>query len=147
MAGAFTSKNYQIRKAPRRIELLGDKHVRPEPAQHIIEFPGGAIELSRTTDGCYWAQIMIHRGTPIDDVEGYRECAAEIVDSRIDRSYPDGIEAIVRDSNIEQIAVLIRPSRRQTGGIPAADGAATGSSSLVHHQTKVAAAEVTRAED
>ena len=122
MPGAFTSKNYQISKAPQRIELLGDKQRRPESAQHIIEFPGGAIEVSRTSLGCYWVHILIHQGTPIDDADGYKECRGEIVDSRIGRTYPDGVEAIERDSNIEQIAVLIRPSRRAAKGeIPAAE--------------------------
>ena len=43
MTDLFTSVNMLIEKAPRRIELLGDKTLRPEPAQHIIEFPGGAV--------------------------------------------------------------------------------------------------------
>jgi hypothetical protein len=36
-----TTRNYLIDRAPKRIELLGDKTKRPEPASHIIEFPGG----------------------------------------------------------------------------------------------------------
>ena len=35
MSGAFTAKNYNIKKAPKKITLLGDR-TKPEPAQHII---------------------------------------------------------------------------------------------------------------
>ena len=61
MSQQVTTKNFLYGKAPRKIELLGDKTIRPEPATHIIEFPGGAIELSRTTDGNYWAHIIVNR--------------------------------------------------------------------------------------
>ncbi|MHB1265894.1 MAG: hypothetical protein ACYC1S_16015, partial [Gemmatimonadaceae bacterium] len=62
MSDKFTAKNWPITSAPKRIELLGDRMKRPEPAQHIIEFPGGAVEVSRTSDGSYWAHIIVHRG-------------------------------------------------------------------------------------
>jgi hypothetical protein len=66
-----TTRNYLIDEAPRRIELLGDKTRRPEPATHIIEFPGGAVELSRTSDGNYWAHIIVNRDFALPgDIEG-----------------------------------------------------------------------------
>lgn len=111
MSGAFTAKSYQAGKAPKRIELLGDKTKRPESAQHIIEFPGGAIELSRTTDGCYWAHIIVNRGDVVDDSEGRTSARGAIVESRIGRSYPNGVDGIESQDDIEQIAVLIKPVR------------------------------------
>jgi hypothetical protein len=107
---AFTAKVYQAGKAPKRISLLGDK-ARPESAQHVIEFPGGAIELTRTTDGNYWAHIIVNRGDVVDDAEGRVSALGEIVGSRIGRSHPDGVEDIDRSDSIEQIAVLIRPTK------------------------------------
>ena len=113
MSTAFTAKNYTIRKAPKLISLLGDKTKRPEPAQHIIEFPGGAVEVSRTTDGNYWAHIIVYRGEPEDDNEGTRAATGEIVGSRIGRTYEANLAVapIQDETTVEQIAVLIRPKR------------------------------------
>jgi hypothetical protein len=108
MTEAFTARNYQIARAPKRIELLGDKQKRPEPAQHIIEFPGGAIELSRTTDGNYWAHIIVNQDWSVEDMEGLRGALGDVVGSRIMR-VGDDVRAIERDSGIQQIAVLIKP--------------------------------------
>lgn len=116
MSEAFTAKNFNIKKAPKRIELLGDKTKRPESAQHIIEFPGGAIEVSRTTDGNYWAHIIVHRGEIVDDTEGRTGAIGKIVGSRIGRSYPHDVSDIENADDIEQIAVLIRPTRSANEG-------------------------------
>lgn len=111
---AFTAKNFQMAKAPKRIELIGDKTKRPEPAQHIIEFPGGAIELSRTTEGNYWAHIIVHTGEPQDWTEGRQSARGEIVGSRLDKDR--AIVDFVNGDDIAQIAVLIKPHfiRRKT---------------------------------
>ena len=84
MADLFTAREMTLGKAPARIDLLGDKTKRPEPAQHIITFPGGAIELSRTSDGHYWAHILINRGWATDDTPGFHECIGEVIGSRLD---------------------------------------------------------------
>jgi hypothetical protein len=106
---AFTAKNYHINRAPKRIELLGDKK-RPEPAQHIIEFPGGAIEVSRTSDGAsYWVHVIIHKGQVLDDAEGRESAIGVIEGSRIFREGV-GLSEIPGAEAISQIAVLIRPS-------------------------------------
>lgn len=107
----FTCKNMMIKKAPAKIELLGDKTKRPEPAQHVIEFPGGAIEVSRTSDGNYWAHILINRQFADADFEGMHNRYGEIVDSRITA---DGDVMDIPDyPNITQVAVLIKPVRKQ----------------------------------
>lgn len=31
----------------------------PEPGTAVIEFPGGHVEVSRTTDGQYWAHVEV----------------------------------------------------------------------------------------
>jgi hypothetical protein len=111
MKSAFTAKVYHAGKAPKRIALLGDKTKRPESAQHVIEFPGGAIELTRTTDGDYWAHILINRGPVIGDVEGSCSALGEVVDARIGREHPFGVDGIENHGAIEQLAVLIRRVR------------------------------------
>ncbi len=108
----FTSKNFLIAKAPKRIELLGDKTRRPEPAQHIIEFPGGAVEVSRTTDGCYWVHVLITRRDVCSDLlPGRAGAYGDIVGSRITRVDGSPIVDIDNAQAIEQIAVLIKPMR------------------------------------
>jgi len=104
---AFTCAVFTEKKAPKRIELLGDKTKKPEPAQHVIEFPGGAIELSRTSDGNYWAHIMVNRDLIIDECEGLRRAYGEIVGGRIDAE--NGVSPIPDLEEITQIALLIKP--------------------------------------
>ncbi len=108
MSGAFTAKNYNIKKAPKKITLLGDR-TKPEPAQHIIEFPGGAIEVSRTSNNEYWAHILVNRGQVVDDAEGREAAIGKVVGIRV---YGDGkffeMENESERDTIEQIALLIK---------------------------------------
>lgn len=111
---AFTAKNWPITKAPRRITLLGDR-AKPEPATHIIEFPGGAIELSRVDDDHYWAHIIVNRKWALDEMDGQLHGAlGTVVDSRVfvERQ---GLREIVPDpadrAEVSQVAVLIRKNR------------------------------------
>jgi hypothetical protein len=103
----FTAKNYPIEKAPKRITLGGDKTKRPEPAQHIIEFPGGAVEVSRTTEGNYWAHIIVnhdlHRGA-----KG-RASRGAVIDGRIDYFNGSSVCDIDNADLVSQIAILIQP--------------------------------------
>jgi hypothetical protein len=55
----------------------GDKAC-PEPVTGVIKFPGGHIEVSRCTDGTYWAHLT---------VEG-----RNVIGSRIDFSMPEQAE-------------------------------------------------------
>lgn len=64
------------------IEFQGDKR-NPEPATGIIKFPGGHVEVSRCSDGTYYAHIEV-----VD--------AANVVDSRFDFSElrPDMVRSV-----------------------------------------------------
>ena len=103
----MTAKNYQFDKAPKRITLLGDAK-RPEPAQHIIEFPGGAVEVSRCEDGTYWAHIIVNRREAIPDCDGLKSRIGEVVASRVD--WGKGVVGLDEpvEGEIEQIAVRVR---------------------------------------
>lgn len=108
----FTVKSFQIKEAPPKISLIGDKTKRPEPAQHIIEFPGGAIELSRTTDGNYWAHIMVNHKFSDSDMQGLYGAFGEIIGARVDSeetTFPLPI------AEITQVAILIKPIRTPPG--------------------------------
>ncbi len=61
-----------------QITFNGNKK-NPEPATAVIKFPGGHIEVSRCSDGSYWAHLAVVSG-------------ANIVGGRIDR---EGIEYAV----------------------------------------------------
>lgn len=114
----ITTKNFLYANAPGKIQLCGDKTIRPEPATHIIEFPGGAIELSRTSDNNYWAHIIVNRDFALpDDCEGLRGAYGEIVGSRIDYEFPiaPNIADVPNAGKVRQIAVLIRPTRAEPG--------------------------------
>lgn len=54
----------------------------PEPEHGIIKFPGGHVEVARTSDGSYWCHLR--RDSDAD--------AFEVVGSRID--YDHGIPSI-----------------------------------------------------
>lgn len=108
---AFTAKNWTIDKAPRHLELFGEKTKKTEAAQHIIEFPGGAIEVSRTSDGNYWAHILINQEQQFDDAEGRESAFGKVVGSRLATRGVDGIPALPQQDRITQIAVLIQPVR------------------------------------
>lgn len=115
-----TTKSFLYAKAPSKIQLLGDKAIRPEPATHIIEFPGGAIELSRTSDNNYWAHIIVNRDFAVDDCEGLRAAYGEIVGSRIDYEFPTEpqIVEVPQAKEVRQIAILIRPTLKQRALTP-----------------------------
>ncbi len=108
MNQAFTCQSFMFDKAPKNIELIGDKVKRLESAQHIIEFPGGAIEVSRTTDGNYWAHIMVNREYIVDECEGLRRAYGSIIGGRIDAD--NGVNNIPNLENITQITLLIKPT-------------------------------------
>jgi len=83
---------------------------KPESATHIIEFPGGSIEVSRTTDGDYWAHIAVNTGQVLDDANGYHGANGRIVGTRIDRTIDyngPSVEDIPEHGMIQHLAVRI----------------------------------------
>lgn len=104
----FTCNVDRLGRAPKRIELLGDKTLRPESAQHVIEFPGGAIEVSRTSTGEYWCHIHVNRDWADGDMQGIRGAMGKVVGGRLD--FGEGVEDVPNQDRISQIAILIRAS-------------------------------------
>lgn len=111
---AFTAINQQFDAAPARRILKGDKIRKPEPAQHIIEFPGGAIEVSRLDDGSYWAHIIVNRGHVTPGMEGLHATFGEVVDSRVDWAERrlEAIPGLPDGTHLTQLAVRIAPCQR-----------------------------------
>lgn len=81
------------------IKFLGNKS-NPEPSCGIIKFPGGQMEVSRTTDGEYWAHISV-------------DASSNITDSRIDYDYETynktggSIPPIPEQQGVEHIAIKV----------------------------------------
>lgn len=77
-----------------QITFDGDKS-NPEPSTGVIKFPGGHIEVSRCSDGSYWAHIAV-----VDGVN--------IMDGRIDRSgRVQAVSEIPDHEKINHIAIRI----------------------------------------
>lgn len=74
----------------------GDKN-NPEVSTGIIKFPGGHVEVSRTSDGSYWAHVAIDTGV--------------IKDSRIDYDYDGyikhGIVDMPDSDKIQHMAIRV----------------------------------------
>lgn len=60
----------------------------PEPSLGVIKFPGGNVEVSRTTDGKYWAHISIDNASFVEN-------------SRIDHNY-EGYNALTREQYLNR---------------------------------------------
>lgn len=106
-----TAINQPFSKAPPRRILKGDK-AKPEAAEHIIEFPGGAIEVARCEDGTYWAHIIVNRDYALEDMmPGTRGRLGEVVDSRVDWEGrgAQAIPGLPDGAALTQVAVRIRP--------------------------------------
>ena len=77
-----------------QITFNGDKRF-PEPSTGVIKFPGGHVEVSRCSDGTYWAHIATNSGI-------------NIIDGRIDRTNRvQSVESLEDCENINHIAIRI----------------------------------------
>lgn len=106
-----TVVNELLGMAPAKRVLRGDKKKKLEPGTHIIEFPGGAVELARLDDGTYWVHIIVNRGQALPIFEGLRAAVGDVVDSRIDwrGRGQQGIPRLPDEAHLTQLAVRIRP--------------------------------------
>lgn len=86
----------------------GNKHVRAEPSTHVIQFPGGHIEVSRTDNDEYWAHIWVNKGQVLDDIHMFSK-PGRIVEGRVDcpRPFGDGAAILHGIEKAEHISVRI----------------------------------------
>ena len=80
------------------IIIEGDKR-NPEPGSLIVHFPGGNVEVTRASDGTYWAHIGV-----VD--------AGNVIASRVDHSFEAArelgkIPEFPRADAVEHIALRI----------------------------------------
>jgi hypothetical protein len=80
-----------------QITFDGDKR-NPEPSTAVIKFPGGHVEVSRCTDGGYWAHIEL-----VDPANN----AGSRIDYITEVSREAGIPPLPREEHIKHIAVRV----------------------------------------
>ncbi len=101
--------NFPGQPAAGRFALYGDKDRQIEKAYTILEFPGGAIELARTSDGEYWVHVAVNH--PNKAWEG-GPASGKIIDARIDLvdAHADAERgAPLMNPDINHIAIRIGP--------------------------------------
>lgn len=87
-------------KPGQRNTLHGDPAVKIEKPYTIIGFPGGDVEISRTTDGRYWVHIAVRDGGRISeariDAKGrYADQANEALEDEINKGDVEHIAFLV----------------------------------------------------
>ena len=105
--GQGTDLNFSGKPAKGKFTLHGDPKVKVEKALTIIHFPGGSFELSRTSDGDYWAHIALDHPGHMGIDEPYN---ARVVDARLDLKegyVSDALDAELRGANFQHVAVRI----------------------------------------
>ncbi|SON54272.1 hypothetical protein HDIA_0731 [Hartmannibacter diazotrophicus] len=91
-----------------RTDLLGDPNIKPEKPHTIIGFPGGDVEIARTSDGNYWVHVAVRH--PVDDPLADR---GKIIGARIDFDgrYGDEANRVLRKEvaagDVTHIAFLV----------------------------------------
>ena len=93
-----------------RTELLGDRSIKLEKPRTIVGFPGGDVEIARTSDGDYWVHVAV-RGGGRDP----KQAAGRIVRARMDHDgrYNEPGNAALNEAiaagDVRHIAFLVRP--------------------------------------
>ncbi len=108
-----TTKQMKYGQAPNKVVLTGDKK-EMESAEHIIEFPGGAISVTRvpnltTRKDEYWAHISINSNDGFVEGSTREHKRGRVIDSRIDYVHPTepNVIPISRDDLVDHIAIRI----------------------------------------
>lgn len=109
---AETTKNWPIAKAPKLTRLFGDPKQKIESATHIIEFPGGSVEVARCDDGSYWCHLEVNHGFGAGDSDGTTSAQGEVIGSRVDYLAPlPGVVEIPHETQVCQVALRIMPRK------------------------------------
>lgn len=95
------------------IRLAGDRR-NPEPTYVRVMFPGGDVDVVRTSDGHYWVHVRVNRkdSPGLGLVEGAVE--GRLVDARLDITGKHASETSTgdfADPGLYHLAVRIEPRR------------------------------------
>jgi hypothetical protein len=70
------------------VRLLGDRN-QPEPSTFIVQFPGGEVEISRTTGDDYWVHVRPNTDDDVLVSEGAK-VKGRLARARVDHAVPGG---------------------------------------------------------
>ena len=108
-----TEQNFSGKSAIGEFTWHGDPAIKNEKPLTVVYFPGGIVEISRTSDNRYWAHIMVNHPEALKARTGSTVGAGKVVDARIDargRYLSDGINREIMATDFEHIAILIDPT-------------------------------------
>ena len=113
MSDLFSERGQDVNpvKIGGRTDLLGDPAVKLEKPHTIVCFPGGHVEIARTTDGHYWVHVAVR-----NEISG--GAPGRIVRARLDAKarYADAANAVLNQelaaADVEHIAFLVAPGTR-----------------------------------
>ncbi len=80
---------------------------KPEPTHFRVAFPGGDLEVTRTTVGDYWVHVRVNKA---GDAHGPHEHVASLTDARLDladRHAGDVDMGDFDDPNLYHLAVRV----------------------------------------
>jgi len=85
--------------------LHGDPKIKPEKPYTIIGFPGGDVEISRTSDNKYWIHVRVEQGSELFQ-------NGVILDARVDAKgryteINDVLRTELDKGDIDHIAFLV----------------------------------------
>jgi len=91
--------------------IYGDKDKKLEPEHHEFKFPGGSVNIQRTSNNEYWVHLMVIEDA-MPEIETHMEQkAGKIVDSRIDLTHEEylkhGIPSVIHAENAQHIAFRV----------------------------------------
>lgn len=87
-----------------QITFKGDKRS-PEPSTAVIKFPGGHVEVSRCSDGSYWAHVEV-------------VAPENTAESRIDYSFTEEHDAPLRIGDLPHADRIQHLAMRITNRVP-----------------------------
>lgn len=92
------------------VKLFGDRN-KPEPIHFRVVFPGGDIDVVRTSDGEYWAHFRVNHP---DDGGCTDRLFGRLVDARMDFTEPRAAKANLGDfSDPALYHLAMRVARRK----------------------------------
>ena len=91
--------------------ICGDKTKKLEPEHHEFRFPGGNVNIQRTSNNEYWVHIALNQEQVLDEVPSL-SAKGFFCDSRLDLKHEEylkhGIPEIEHIENANHVAIRVK---------------------------------------
>ena len=77
------------------VRLYGNPKIQPEPESFRVCFPGGDVDIVRTSDGDYWVHVRVDSEDDVNQESA--SVAGKLVDARLDISSKSASECDAGD--------------------------------------------------